>query len=140
MSKRIKDFLTNQFENWTNDLNEEIVSVIIADNKIYVDTEIVVNLEVSNSRDLVEMRGNILSQRMWVKSKLEENGFIDEITENYATGFYCNYFEGLTIYDFINSSDIVCEENSNVAVYIDMHYVMERAKIEALLEDYKNCA
>lgn len=140
MKIKIKDFLMDQFDGRPNEFNEEIVSLIIMDNDIYIDTEFVINMKITRKLKTIFLESTRESQLDLIKEKLIENCFMDSIGENFVTAFYWEYIENLSLDDFLNTSEFVFEYDGFISIYIDMQYVMKRSKIENIMKSVKMCA
>lgn len=136
--EKIEGLLLEYLARGYNDYDEEIMSFEIGKDEIIIQTEFSVTVKVSE-RSARVVRANRDKQLKLITKKLENDNFIDAINFNYVSGFYCMYFEGLDLDDFLNNCDFYTVDGG-IQIDFQMEYFMNRHEMELLFMDYKRCA
>lgn len=128
----------NHFDGRGNDYHEQIEFFEIYDEEIRIETVISVTIDLNES---YAKYCSAIELKKAATQEVIKSGILDSLGYNYVCGFYCDFFEDLEYTDYLLDCDIVLDEKERLA-YVDLplEFVMDRAKIERMYFEYKECA
>lgn len=134
--EEIKEFVIDQIESMGNDYAEEIEEIEVCEDEAYIRTTLVFDITEIPFGDFKNFDEN--EKEKFYRYYFLESSEVECLIQNYAYGFYSEYFFGLYGEDLVDFAEFTpFPDKGCIEVFIEYEFYIPMDKLLSLLDEFE---